>query len=133
MRRFRESAGFCIMLITRRSAIGKALAASVAASSVHGQNSTSSAVEEGQQFFLRLLKSNDEAVARMLGGGAAMRGGFGRLGRGEIIAAMIAAYCSPESAHHQSAELIPLLERAASRWIARCGESRFASGYRFCR
>lgn len=98
------------MRITRRHALGKTVA-TAATAVVYAQ------VDEGQQFFLRLLKSNDEAVARMLGGGAAIRGVGGRLGRGENIAAMIAAYCSPESANHQSADLIPLLERAAQAFI----------------
>lgn len=97
------------MRITRREALGKTAAAAATAAVAYAQ------VDEGQQFFLRLLKSNDEAVARMLGGGAARAGG--RLGRGENIAAMIAAYCSPESVHHQSAALIPLLERAAQAFL----------------
>ena len=47
--------------------------------------------DEGQQFFLRLTKANDEAVGRMLQQSAA--GGGARVGRGQNVAALVAAYC----------------------------------------
>jgi len=66
--------------------------------------------DEGQQFFLRLLKANDEAVKRP----SAARG---RLGRGDNIASLMTAYCTPESAFLHSPDLIPLLERAAQAFV----------------
>lgn len=84
------------------------MAATTAASSfLHAQQED----DEGQQFFLRLLKANDESVRRL------PPSGRGRLGRGDNIASLMTAYCTPESAHHRSPDLIPLLERAAQSFV----------------
>jgi hypothetical protein len=82
---------------------------------------------EGQELFLRLLKSNNESVGRILkeaqgspqpstgrGGG---RGGGGG-GRGGNLAGLVAAYCAPESAYYKSESLIPLMETAARASVA---------------
>jgi hypothetical protein len=94
--------------ITRRTAVVNTLGALAA--------SAQDAADEGQQFFLRLTRANDEAVRRLLQPPPATRS-TGRAGRGQNVAALIASYCSPESAHHQSPTLIPLLERAAQAFV----------------
>jgi hypothetical protein len=103
--------------ITRRLAIGKTLGAVAASAGANPQDSReANAAGEGQQFFLRLLKANDETVGRMLrqppASGTAMR-----LGRGADLAALVASYCSPESSYHRAESLIPLMERAARSFL----------------
>jgi hypothetical protein len=74
---------------------------------------------EGQEFFLRLLKSSNESAGRMLGGPTALQGRGGRgVGRGGSVAALVAAYCAPESAYYKSEALIPLLENAVRVFLA---------------
>jgi hypothetical protein len=67
------------------------------------------------QFFLRLSKANDETVARMLQPSSAGRGAI--RGRGQNIAALVAAFCSPESSFHQAQNLIPVMERSAQAFV----------------
>ncbi|MGJ5818770.1 hypothetical protein [Paludibaculum fermentans] len=99
------------MNITRRDVIGRTLAA------VAVQDARAAAEpDEGQRFFLRLLQANDEAVARILGQAAGAASP--RLGRGSELAALVAAYCSPESSFHRSERLIPRLERAAQGFLS---------------
>jgi len=94
---------------TRRTALGKAatLAASVGAQALTAQET--GGADEGQRTFLRLLKSSDETVLSPAQG----RG----LGRGGNVAAMVAAYCSKESAHYRSERLIPLMENASRAFV----------------
>jgi hypothetical protein len=104
--------------ITRRSAIGNALGALAAATGANAQEARGAgASDEGQQFFLRLLKANDEAVGRTLKQAPAGRGGAMRGGRGQNVAALVAAYCSPESSFSKSESLIPLMERGAQAFV----------------
>lgn len=106
------------MRITRRTAIGKTLGTAAASATAHAQDVGAAAqTGEGQQFFLRLLKANDESVSRML---QERRPGVGpetRLGRGGNLAALVAAYCSPESPFHQAGSLVPWMERAAQAFV----------------
>lgn len=71
--------------------------------------------DEGQQTFLRLLKSSNELIARM-SKGPQSRGGRG-VGRGQNVAALAAAYCAPESTDYKSEGLIPLMETAARVFV----------------
>ncbi|MGA2269188.1 MAG: hypothetical protein ABSH44_12035 [Bryobacteraceae bacterium] len=112
---------------TRRSFIGKTVATLAASSGVNSLAAQATgAGGEGQEFFLRLLKSSNEAVGRTLkeaqaspqpragrGGG---RGAGG--GRGGNVAALVAAYCAPESAYYKSESLIPLMEDATRAFVA---------------
>src|SRR6185369_14418186 len=75
------------------------------------------ASDEGLQAFLRFSRANDEAVGRMLNPPPAGRAGAARVGRGQNLAALVAAYCSPESSFHKSERLIPLMERAAQAFV----------------
>jgi hypothetical protein len=97
--------------------MGKAVAALAASTSVHslaGQDSSDAS--EGQQIFLRLLNSSNESVASMLKD-PQPRTGRG-LGRGANIAALVAAYCAPESSYYRSESLIPLMESASRAFLA---------------
>ena len=78
------------MNFTRRSAIGQ----TIAAYAVSAWNTTRAqdTVDEGQQFFLRLLKANDEVVARLLKDSSSERGRTLRAARGGNVAALVAAY-----------------------------------------
>ena len=69
----------------------------------------------GGETFLRLLKSSNESVGRMLKEPQS-RGGRG-VGRGANVAALTAAYCAPESAYYKSESLIPLLESASRVFV----------------
>jgi hypothetical protein len=110
------------MNITRRGLIGKAaaaFAASAGARSVAAQGGA--AAGDGQEFFLRLLKSSSESVARMMKATeAAPDARFPRrgVGRGANVAVLVAAYCAPESSYYQAESLIPLMERGASAFVA---------------
>jgi len=67
----------------------------------------------------RLVRSNDELVDRILRNDAGIAHGRGaRLGRGQNLQALVAAYCAPESAHHRSASLVPLMLQAAHAFVA---------------
>jgi hypothetical protein len=108
------------MSITRRNAIGKAVAAFAAPAGVNSSIAqTAGSAGEGQQFYLRLLKSSDVLVARMVqatppaGQDRAMRGA----GRGGNVAALVAAFCAPESASYKSGALIPLMERESQAFV----------------
>jgi hypothetical protein len=109
------------MNITRRSAIGKAVAAfaaSARANSLAAQ--ATGAADEGQGFFLRLLKSSNESIPRMIQEGrTAPQGRSMRpVGRGANLATLVAAYCAPESSYHKAESLIPLMEGAARAFVA---------------
>ena len=104
------------MHMTRRTALGTTLAALAASPDAQAQDAPAAgAADEGLQFFLRLVKANDETVGRMVQqpstGGGAVRG------RGQNVAALVAAYCSPESSFHQAPSLIPLMERNAQAFV----------------
>lgn len=106
------------MILSRRSAIGTTLGALAASASADAQDAREAGPSgEGQQFFLRLLKANDEAVDGMLK--QAPVSGRGRVGggRGGNIASLVASYCSPESSFYKSEALIPPLERAAQAFV----------------
>jgi hypothetical protein len=105
--------------ITRRSVIGRTILGALAAPAGEGaqEASQTSSADEGQQFFLRLLKANDDAVGRMLNQPSGGRGGAARVGRGENIAALAAAYCSPESSYYRGDNLIALMERGAQALV----------------
>jgi hypothetical protein len=95
-----------------------AFAASGSINAVTGPETGGSA--EGQQFFTRLLKSSNETVARMTREAGALpqaRRGRG-VGRGANVAALVAAYCAPESSYFKSRDLIPLLESASQTFVA---------------
>lgn len=95
-----------------------AFAASGSINAVTGPETGGSA--EGQQFFTRLLKSSNETVARMTREAGALpqaRRGRG-VGRGANVAALVAAYCAPESSYFKSRDLIPLLESASQIFVA---------------
>jgi hypothetical protein len=103
--------------ITRRSAIGRALQAFAVSASANAQDPRAGgAPDEGLQFFLRLSRANDETVRRMLNQPAAGRGSA-RAGRGQNLAALVAAFCSPESSFHKSESLIPFMERGAQAFV----------------
>jgi hypothetical protein len=102
---------------TRRSAIGNSLAAFAASAVWNPQTAGGAASDEGEQFFLRLLKSNDEAVGQMLKDPPAGRPRTLRASRGGNVAALVAAYCSPESSYYKSESLIPGMERAAQAFV----------------
>jgi len=72
-------------------------------------------IDEGQQFFLRLLKSSNESVERMLKQPQQPRGRS--VGRGANVAALAAAYCAPESAYYKSESLIPLMESSSRVFV----------------
>lgn len=65
---------------------------------------------EGQRFFLRLVRANDESVGRVPDGRM-------RLGRGQDLAGLVAAYCAPESSFHGAESLIPRMERGARAFL----------------
>ena len=113
---------------TRRSFIGGTVATMAASSGVNSLAAQDTgAGGDGQELFLRLLKNNNESVGRMLkeaqgspqpstgrGGG---RGGGGGGGGGNL-AALVVAYCAPESSYYKSERLIPLMETAARASVA---------------
>jgi hypothetical protein len=103
------------MGVTRRTVMKKAaaLAASTGARSLSAQESA--VADEGQHTFLRLLRSSNETVSRMLERPTA-RAARG-LGRGANVAALTAAYCSPQSVYYRSERLIPLLESGARAFV----------------
>jgi hypothetical protein len=107
---------------TRRSFIGKAVVTLGASPAVESLTAQPAAGDEGRQFFLRLLKSSNESVGRMLqmaSGPARSRSGRARgLGRGGNVAALAAAYCAPESSYYRSENLVPLMESAARAFVA---------------
>lgn len=70
-----------------------------------------SATSEGDEFFLRLLKSNDDAVSRLLSDSSGTRQRTLRVARGGNVAALMSSWCSPESSFYKSEKLIPALER----------------------
>ena len=70
-----------------------------------------SATSEGDQFFLRLLKSNDDLVSRLLSDPPGARPRTLRVARGGNVAALMSSWCSPESSFYKSEKLIPALER----------------------
>src|ERR1700676_500590 len=101
------------MKLTRRTVIGNAvagLAASAGANSLIGQGA--GAIDTGQQFFQRLLKSSNASVERMLkeAQGAQQARAARGVGRGANVAALAAAYCAPESSYYKAESLIPLME-----------------------
>ena len=108
------------MDLTRRTVMKGAFAtfaSSPGAYSDARQETSNSA--EGQQFFVRLLKSSDQTVTRMLeptAGAPQARPGRG-VGRGATVMALAAAYCASESSHFQSAALIPLLDNATKIFV----------------
>ena len=108
------------MKITRRSVLGKA--AAVLATSAAVDSSTAQAPAPGaapQDFFLRLLKSSNDSVARLLQQEAeTLRPRPARVGRGETLAALVAAYCAPESSYYRAESLIPLMESAAQVFVS---------------
>lgn len=116
-------------------------AALTASAGVRPLAAQESAADEGQQTFLRLLRSSNASVARMLesaqaAGRGSQRSGnsadlaapresvvrellngppsrAGRgVGRGGNIAALVAAYCASQSPSYRSQKLIPLMESA---------------------
>ncbi|QOY89010.1 hypothetical protein [Paludibaculum fermentans] len=100
--------------MTRRDVIGQTLGAVAASAGSHAQDSGgANAGDEGQRMFLRLLKANDETVRRMLQQAPAPGGAAVRVGRGGDLAALMAAYCAPESSFSRSESLIPRIERSA--------------------
>jgi hypothetical protein len=103
-------------MITRRTVLQNAAAEFVTAALVKSLAAqTTAPSDEGQQFFARLLKSNNESVERMLHQrpAASTRG----IGRGANVAALVAAYCAPESSHYKSAQLVPLMESASAVFV----------------
>jgi len=102
--------------ITRRNAIGKTVAAFAASGGLNPRVAPG-ATGEGEQFFLRLLKSNDEIVGRMLKEPPTGRPRTLRAARGGNVAALVASYCSPESSFHKSESLIPFMERGAQSFL----------------
>jgi hypothetical protein len=104
------------MNLTRRAALGKTVAAFVASAGVNSLTAQSAGdSDEGQQFFLRLLKSSNESVARMLKQTQPQRGRS--VGRGANVAALVAAYCAPESTYYKAESLIPLMESASRVFV----------------
>jgi hypothetical protein len=111
---------------SRRTFIGKTVATLAASSGVNSLAAQAAGGGEGQEFFLRLLKSSNESVGRMLKEAQAPpqpragRGGGrgGGVGRGANVAALVAAYCAPESAYYKSESLIPLMENATRAFVA---------------
>lgn len=106
------------MKITRRNAIARSLAAVGVAAQANPQDAIAQAdSHEGEQFLLRLLRANDDSVRQLLQQTPAMRGPSPRLGRGGNVAALVAAFCSPQSSFYESAALIPVMERAAQAFV----------------
>jgi hypothetical protein len=106
------------MGITRREAIG-AVVASYALAGARALNAQETGADEAQQFFLRLLKNNEESVTRMVkeAAGSPRSGPGRRVGRGQNVAALTAAYCAPESGYYKNEQLIPLLESATLAFL----------------
>ncbi len=108
------------MNTTRRNFVGHtvgSLAASAGVSSLTAQ--TSGAAGDGQEFFLRLLKSSNESIARLIKEPPASPQARGmRMGRGANVAGLTAAYCAPESSYYRAESLIPLMENAARAFVA---------------
>lgn len=96
------------MSITRRAVLGAvATTAGAAAQQADG---------EGQRFFLRLAKANDESVGRIIRQPAGVRAAV-RLGRGQDLASLAAAYCAAESTYHRAESLVPWMERGAQSFL----------------
>jgi hypothetical protein len=102
---------------TRRSFVGETVA-SLAASATVKSLLAQSGPGEGQQFFLRLLRSSNESVTALPRARQAAPQGRAGLGRGANVAAFVAAYCAAESSYYRSAALIPLMESAAGAFVA---------------
>jgi hypothetical protein len=102
--------------MTRRNAVTNAVAAlatSAAGSSLSAQNQRAAGADDA--FFLRLLESSNKSVGQMIQSPPPNPGR--RVGRGANVAALLAAYCAPESTYYQSASLIPLMEKAAQAFV----------------
>jgi hypothetical protein len=92
-------------------------AASASINSIAAQETGGSL--EGQEFFLRILESSNKTVERMIEEGALPKPRPGRgIGRGATVAALVAAYCAPESSHFKSKALLPLLNSATEIFVA---------------
>ncbi len=68
-----------------------------------------------QDFFLRLLRANAETVSRLLQQPRVAPSP--RVGRGGNLAALVTAYCAPESPYHRDPSLIPQMESAARVFV----------------
>jgi hypothetical protein len=104
------------MNLTRRSAIGTA-AVSLAAGGLSGQVG---GTPDGQQFFVRLLTSSNQSVRPLVEQTQARpsaRTGRG-VGRGGNVAAVVAAYCAPESSMYKSPALIAPLENEIEVFVS---------------
>jgi hypothetical protein len=100
-------------MITRRNILQNAATAAFV-QSLTAQSTTHP--DEGQQFFARLLKANNESVDRMLS--QRQPGATRGVGRGANVAALVAAYCAPESSYYKSSQLIPLMESGSAVFVA---------------
>ena len=105
---------------TSRRRFGRTVASFATASVANSLMAQSDAAGgEGQEFFLRLLKSNNESIGRVLSESRPQESrGAGEGGRGGGVAALAAAYCAPESAYFRSEALIPHMEAAARALVA---------------
>ena len=105
------------LTLTRRAALGRAAAAiavSAATQSTRGQD-RNGGDGEGNQTFLRLLESSNQSVASLLKNGPPRQGRG--VGRGANVAALVAAYCAPQSTHYKSEKLVPLMESATRVFV----------------
>ncbi len=75
---------------------------------------TLAAQSSGDAFFLELVRANDEAINPA----ATQQGRMFVRRIGTQLESLVAAYCCAESRWHRSAELIPLMERAAAQLVA---------------
>lgn len=75
---------------------------------------TLAAQASGDAFFLELVRANDEAINPA----ATQQGRMFVRRIGTQLESLVAAYCCAESRWHRSAELIPLMERAAAQLVA---------------
>ena len=108
------------MTNTRRGFIGDSLA-TLAASTIAEpllHASGNDAPEAVPDFYLRLVRANDQAVSALLQASPRPAASAVRIGRGQDLQALACAFCAPESAHYRSAALIPLMERAAALFPA---------------
>jgi hypothetical protein len=102
--------------MTRRKVVTNAVAAlatSAAANSLNAQNPRAQGAEDA--FFLRLLASSNKSVEQVIQLPPANPGR--RVGRGANVAALVAAYCAPESSYYRSVVLIHLMEKAAQAFV----------------
>lgn len=96
--------------LSRRRAVADTIKALILSSGFQPRTAMS-AMSEGDEFFLRLLKSNDDTVRHLLSDPPGPRPRILRVARGGNVAALMSSWCSPESSFYKSEKLIPAMEK----------------------